>query len=181
MGTHPRGCSSRLVVVGCIALLGACAAPPETLLHRAHREYYALQPAELERARYFVSERIVAHELVDGSAATLPSQVLVIEPETPGVVTAAGPDWLRVAFDRGPGVLFIARFEATADSWYQLASDPEPGQRPRRVRDSADSIARVGDRRYKVIFGAEARLMIDADALREMLETRPRARGREPD
>jgi hypothetical protein len=165
---------------GCAALLVACAAAPEALLHRAHREYFALQPAELEHARYFVSERIVAHELVEGSDAATPSRVLVLETDTPGAVTEVGPDWLRVSFDRGPGVLFLARPEGTSDSWYQLASDPQPGMQPRRVSEIADSIAKVGERRYKVIYGAEARLLIDAEALQQMLEARPRARGREP-
>jgi hypothetical protein len=171
-----RAALAPLLVIAC-----ACAAPPETLLHRAHREYYALQPAEFERARYFVSERIVAHELVDGADAPDPSRVLVLETDTPGAATEVGPDWLRVSFDRGPGVLFLARPGGASDSWYQLASDPEPGQERRRVSEIGGSIARVGARRYKVIFGADARLLIEADALRELLDSRPRARGREPE
>jgi hypothetical protein len=170
-----------LALVWSIAILGACASPPEALLHRAHREYFALQPAELERARYFVSDRIVAHELVDGVEGAKPSQVLVLETETPGIVTDVGPDWLRVSFGEGPGVLFVARPDEASDSWYQIASEPEPGGQPLRVRDGPDSIVQVGDRRYKVIFGSEARLMIEADALRELIESRPRAPGRNPE
>ena len=57
-----------------LLLVAACARPPETLLQRAHREYYALQPAELERAAFFVSERIVAHELADAADAPTPAR-----------------------------------------------------------------------------------------------------------
>jgi hypothetical protein len=163
-----------------LALAGGCAPPPETLLQRAHREHFALQPAELERAAFFVSERIVAHELVDGADAPIPSRVLVLEPGIPGVVTEAGDDWLRVSFDRGPGVLFVAQTGGTADSWYQLASDPEPGQAPRRVSEIPDAVARVGEKRFKVIYGAEAHLLIDGEALQHMLDSRPKARGRRP-
>src|SRR5262245_9293208 len=164
-----------------LLLVAACARPPETLLQRAHREYYALQPAELERAAFFVSERIVAHELAEGADAPSPSRVLVLEPGIPGVATDAGDDWLRVSFDRGPGVLFVAQRGGAADSWYQLASDPEPGPAARRVSELADSIARVGGKRFKVIYGAEAHLLIDGDALQHMLDSRPKARGRKPD
>jgi hypothetical protein len=177
---NPRRQWRGAALAACLVLLAACASPPQPLLHRAHREYFALQIDDLERARYFVSERIVAHELIDGADPRTPSSVLVLETDTPGAITEAGPDWLRVSFDRGPGVLFVARNEGFPDAWYELASDAEPGGEPRRVRDIADSIARVGNRRYKVIYGAEAHLLIDSAELQRMLESRPRARGREP-
>src|SRR5262245_30295299 len=137
------GCRRVFTALLALGLGGACAKPPETLLQRAHREYYALQPAELERAAFFVSERIVAHELAEGTGAPTRSSVLVLETGIPGVVTGAGDDWLRVSFDHGPGVLFVARSGGTTDSWYQLASDPEPGTAPRLVSELPDSIARV--------------------------------------
>ncbi len=159
----------------------ACATPPEVLLQRAHRENFALQPDELRRASYYVSDRIVAHELSGDGTATRPDQVLVLEPETPGALVDVGPNWLRVSFDRGPGVLFVSRPEVRPDSVYQLASDPEPGQEPRRVSDIEDRTASVGGRRYKLIYGAEARLLIDSQVLHEIIESRQRARGRDPD
>lgn len=159
----------------------ACATPPQAFLHRAHRQNYALQPAELRKAHYYVSDRILAHELSEDGTATRPDQVLMLERDTPGALTDAGPNWLRVSFGSGPGVLFVALPEATPDSVYQLASDPEPGQEPRRVRDIPDRTAKVGGRRYKVISGSEARLLIDSEALTEMIEARPKAGGRNPD
>jgi hypothetical protein len=159
----------------------ACATPPQAFLHRAHRMNYALQPDELRKAHYYVSDRILAHQLSEDGAATRPDQVLQLEPETPGALTDAGPNWLRVSFGSGPGVLFVARPEVTPDSVYQLASDPEPGQEPRRVRDIPDRTVTVGSRRLKVIYGAEARLLIDSGTLEELIESRPKAGGRNPD
>ena len=164
-----------------ILLLFACATPPQAFLHRAHRQNYALQPEELRKAHYYVSDQIPAHELSEDGSATRPDQVLLLEPETPGALTDAGPNWLRVAFGNGPGVLFVALPEARPDSVYQIASDPEPGQEPRRVRDIPDRTATVGKRRFKLITGAETRLLIDSEALGKMIESRPKAGGRSPD
>lgn len=172
---------SAWILTVAVLFASACASPPQALLHRAHRQNYALQPDELRRAHYYVSDRILAHELSADGTATRPDQVLMLEQDTPGALTDAGPNWLRVSFGNGPGVLFVARPEVTPDSVYQLASDPEPGQEPRRVRDIPDRTATVGGRRYKVISGSEARLLIDSRALGAMIESRPKAEGRNPD
>lgn len=171
---------SAWILTVAVLFASACASPPQALLHRAHRQNYALQPDELRKAHYYVSDRILAHELSEDGTATRPDQVLMLELDTPGALTDAGANWLRVSFGSGPGVLFVARPEVTPDSVYQLASDPEPGQEPRRVRDIPDRTVKVGSRRYKVIYGGEARLLIDSEALAEMIESRPKAGGRSP-
>jgi hypothetical protein len=95
-------------------------------------------------------------------------------------VTAAGPHWLRVSFGSGPGALFLANPDLKPDSIYALATESEAGGRPVRVKDLADPIVTVGERRFRVIRGASASLLIDEDDLVRLIDARAHAPGREP-
>jgi hypothetical protein len=172
---------ARVRLLAALVLLGAsaCAAGSQPFLHRAHRENYALQPAELERAQFYVSEDVLAHELGDaGTPLPGPEHVFMVHRGTRGAVTDAGPDWLRVSFGTGPGALFLANPEARPDSVYLLASEGEAGQQPRLVRDDPDKRLRAGTRRFQVIYGASARLLIDDGDLEKLIEARPHLPGR---
>jgi hypothetical protein len=170
----------RTVLFALLALFGACAGARQPFLDRAHRANYALQPDELERVQFYLSDDILAHELGPSGALEGPEHVIRVERGTRGAVTEAGPHWLRVAFGQGEGVLFLADPDGRPDSVYLLASDGDAGQPPRRVQDLDDKVARVGARRFRVVYGASARLLIDEGDLSKLIEARPRVPGREP-
>jgi hypothetical protein len=176
MRSYFRGllCFSAAVV----ALL-ACAPSSQFFLDRQHRADYALQTDELEQAQFYVAEEIVAHELGPSGTLEGPEHIVVIALGTPGVVTEAGPHWLRVSFGSGRGVFFVADPEAKPDSIYLLGTEPEDGRLPVRVQNLDDKVVRLGERRYRVIHGADARLLIDNGDLERMLHSRPQAPGRE--
>ena len=48
------------------------------------------------------------------------------------------------------------------------------------MKDLADPIVTVGDRRFRVLRGADASLLIDDDDLSRLIEARAHASGREP-
>jgi hypothetical protein len=164
-----------------LALAGAlaCASGSQPFLHRAHRENFALQPDELEQTQFYVSEDVLAHELGDSGALAGPEHVFVVERGTPGAVTDTGPDWLRVSFGPGAGALFLANPDARPDSVYVLASDGEAGGPPHRVSEGTERILRVGARRFRVIYGASARLLISDRDLEKLVLKRPHLKGRE--
>jgi len=159
----------------------ACAPSTQLFLDRQHRADYALELEELERAQFYVSDEIVAQELGPAGLLEGRDHVFVVARGTPGVVTDAGPHWLRVSFGLGPGgVLFLAKSAANVDSVYALASDAGAGQPPMRVQDLSDRTLSVAGRRFRVISGADARLLIaDAD-LDHLIEARRHAPGRAP-
>jgi hypothetical protein len=164
-----------------LAAASACSTASQPFLDRAHRQNYDLQDAELEKVQFYVSENILAQELGPSGTLEGPDHVFVIEAGTRGVATAAGPHWLRVSFGPEEGALFLADPDARPDSAYFLASDGEAGQPPRRVRDQSDKIVRVGERRFRVVYGASARLLIDNGDLSRLIEARPHLGGRKAD
>lgn len=174
--------TSWLVALLALGTVTGCAGQrPPVFLHTTHRENYALQLEELRRVQFFVSEEVLAHELGEAGTLAGPDHVLLLERGTRGVATDAGPGWLRVSFDRGPGVLFLARAGAKPDSDYALATEGEPGEPVRRLQDLQARILRLGGRRFRIVHGASARLLVDADDLVELIDIRTRARGRKPD
>ena len=157
-----------------------CAHPPLYFQDREHRTTYELQLQELKTVHFYTSQEILAHEV--GASGTLegPDHIFIVSPGTPGAVTDAGPHWLRVSFGSGPGALFLANPDVKPDSVYALATESKEGGRPVRVKDLADPVVTVGERRFRVIHGANASLLIDEDDLARLIEARSHAPGREP-
>jgi hypothetical protein len=162
----------------CVAL--GCAHSPLYFQDREHRATYDFQLEELKTVQFYTSQEILAHEIGPSGTLAGPDHVFIVSPGTPGAVTAAGPHWLRVSFGSGPGALFLANPDLKPDSIYALATESEAGGRPVRVKDLADPIVTVGERRFRVIRGASASLLIDEDDLVRLIDARAHAPGREP-
>jgi hypothetical protein len=147
--------------------LAACAATPARFYHQSHRQKYAIQDAELTRMQFYVSTRVVAHDLdAEGAQA-----VLVVEQGTPGVVVASGPNWIRVRFQAGgEGVVFLATPNGSESS-YVLATEAEDGSGYRPVLSEPDRILRVGGRRYRIVAGSGAVLLVNAADLTNLIQT----------
>lgn len=158
-------------------LLNACATPPinPPFYHRAYRERYAITVDELKTLQFYISRKVLAHA-IDGSPGVAPEQVVIVDAGTPGLVRDAGPDWMRVAFTAGgEGVLFRTRAD-WEDSAYLLATATESGQIV-PVSKLPEPIVTVGGRRYKIIQGADAYLIVSSDNLDKLIESRPHATG----
>jgi hypothetical protein len=162
-----------LMLTGCAMLKGA--SPPPRFMHQQHRETYAMTEADLEQLQFFVSTKVVAHDL----DATGPEGVVLVEAGTPGVAVAAGPQWIRVRFQKeGQGVVFLADPNARRDSQYTLATDADGRKQGYQlVRQTKDRILRVGGRRYYIVEGAEAYLLVDAKTLQKVIAGRRKLEG----
>ena len=157
-----------------LALAGCGAAPQSRFLQKQHREMYAIGERDLEQLQFFVSNEVIAHALDTPGAAG----VLLMDPGTPGVAVGAGPNWIRVRFQQGgQGVVFLADPSARGGTGYALATEVDGADRYRLVRDVPDKILSVGGRRFQVVKGTHAELMVDTDKLRKLIAERPHVQG----
>jgi len=161
-----------------LALLSACATPPiDPPFYRQYRERYAITADELKTLQFYISREVLAHAL-DGSPGVEPEQVVIVASRTPGLVREAGPDWVRVAFRQGgEGVLFRIRSDR-ADAVYALATTTESG-RIALVSELPEPVLTLGGRRYKIVYGADAYLIVSSHDLGKLIESRPHPPGLE--
>jgi hypothetical protein len=176
----------RRLALAVTLLLAACGtfAPlrgsyaPYRFMQQQHREAYAMTQDDLEKLQFFTSTKVLAHDLnAAGSEG-----VVLVDAGTPGVAVASGPNWIRVSFQQGgPGVVFLAQPTTGArDSQYSLATEGDEGTGYQLVRLTKDRILRDGTRRYQIIEGADAHLVVDQKSLTKVVDTRRKAQGREP-
>jgi hypothetical protein len=154
------------VVLALTLAVAACGTKPGRFYHLGHRKAYAIEDAELRRLQFYVSTKVVAHDLNAQGAQS----VILVEEGTPGVAVDSGPNWIRVRFQAGgEGVVFLAP-TGGYDSSYLLATEAEDGSGYRLVRNEPDRILRAGSRRFKIISGSEAVLLVDAGDLTDLIE-----------
>ena len=179
MPTRRHALALTLLLAGCgtFAPLRGSYAPPR-FMHQQHREAYAMTQEDLEQLKFMVSTKVIAHDL-DGAG---PQSVVLVEEGTPGVAVASGPNWIRVAFQEdGRGVVFLAEPSARRDSQYTLATETDGGGGYQPVRTTKDRILRSGSRRFHIVEGAGAYLLVDVKTLDKVIAGRRHIEGREPE
>jgi hypothetical protein len=162
-----------------LAVLSAigCSTPTEVFLHQRHREDFALQPKELEKLQFYISREVLARN-TDPADANTPQSVIILKEGTPGVVLDTGPTWLRVSFQQGgKGIFFVTVPER--ESAYWLATKLEDGQLA-AMRDQPTRLLSDGIDTYRVVFGSNARLLVNGKELQRLIATRTTLQGREP-
>lgn len=171
---RPTWCATGLVLAFALALASCGATPPTRFLKKQHYEMYALGEPDLAQLQFFVSIGVIGHALDTPGAAG----VLIMAPGTPGVAVGAGPNWIRVRFQQGgQGVVFLADPSRSGGTGYALATEVEGADGYRLVRDVPDKILIVGGRRFQVVEGAHAELMVDTDKLTKLITERPHVQG----
>jgi len=178
-GAHLFRAAGHAWLLGIVFILGACSSTPTAFnppfLHRTYRQSYAISPDELKKLQFYISGEVVAHRIDVGSPTDTPGVVMVAA-HTPGLVQESGSDWLRVAFtEGGEGLLFRLRADRS-DSVYALATTTESGQIV-LVSQLPEPVLITGGRRFKIVSGATAYLLVNTDDLTCLLESRPRPGG----
>lgn len=162
--------------IGLVVLAGlvlACAAK-QPFMHKQHRENFALQPDELTGLQFYVSTEVLAKNLSDAS----PEGVVVVPANTPGRVLEVGPNWLRVSFQKGgSGVYFMAPEDAPIDASYWLATRMAGQPGLQRLRDQAEPVLVTEAGEFRVVYGASARLLVDAGQLEKLMKERRHLSG----
>ncbi len=164
-----------------LLFVGACSVRHIGFMHVRHRVNYSLEAQELERAQFYISTRILAKDISDSAVRDEAAGVIIVPEGTPGMVLEVGPRWLRVSFDKeGSGVMFLSDPERGDDA-YWLATEVEGQPGLHKVKDLPEKILLNGGTAYKLIYGANARLLINEKDLGKLIEQRRHLKGRVKD
>ena len=166
-----RGC----LVVALFFLLVGCSSDPTTFpfLNNTHRQAYSLNEADLRKVQFYVSTEIMAQ--VQNPGAT---QAFLIPKMTPGVVTGAGPNWIKVSFRQGGADVPFVADPNQNDSRYYIASEVEGGKNFKRVTEVPGKVFTYKGTPLTLISGADAMLLLDWDSWEKVAATRKVTGGR---
>jgi hypothetical protein len=173
MGCHRQ---PAWITVIAVLVLVSCAIPHrQTFLNQAHRVNLSLNDEELKQLQFYLSTNVLVQ--YDGPSG---KQSLFLPDETPGVVTAVGPDWLRVSFrEGGADVPFVVDSRSRYDLYY--VATELPGQAGfHMLKDLPQKVFYYNGTPYQVIYGDKAHLLVDGEQLQELLEKRIPTKGRRP-
>jgi hypothetical protein len=164
------------IAVIAVLVLVSCAIPHrQTFLNQAHRVNLSLDDEELKRLPFYLSTNVLVH--YDGPSGT---QALFFPGETPGIVTAVGPDWLQVSFREGGAEAPFVVDPRGPYGVYYVATEL-PGQVGfHRLKDLPQKVFYYDGTPYQVIYGDEAHLQVDDQALQTLLQSRIPTEGRRP-
>jgi hypothetical protein len=172
MGRHRK---PAWIAVIALLLLVSCAIPHRQSFLNQTRVNLSLDDEELKQLQFYTSTNVLVH--YDGPSGT---QALFFPAETPGVVTAVGPDWLQVHFrEGGAEVPFVMDPRGLYGAYY--VATELPGQAGfHLLKDLPQKVFYYQGTPYQVIYGAEAHLQVDDQALQTLLEHRIPTEGRRP-
>ncbi len=167
-----QGC----LVVALFFLLVGCSSGPTTIpfLNNTHRQTYSLNEDDLKKLQFYVSTKVVAQ--VKGPAAT---QSFLVPELTPGVVTAAGPNWIKVSFRKGGADVPFVADPNQYDGRYYIASEVEGGKNFKRVTEVPGKVFTYKGTPLTLVTGADAMLLLDWDSWEKVAATRKVTGGRQ--
>jgi hypothetical protein len=176
-----RTCSSdwqnvqECLVVALFFLLVGCSSGPTTFpfLNNTHRQAYSLNEADLKKMQFYVSTDVMAQ--VQDPMAT---QAFLVPRLTPGVVTAAGPNWIKVSFRQGGADVPFVADPNQNDSRYYIASEVEGGRNFKRVTEVPGKVFIYKGTPLTLVTGADAMLLLDWDSWEKVAATRKVTEGR---
>jgi hypothetical protein len=154
-------------------LAGCSSTAPIAFQNTSHRQIYSLTAADLEKLQFYISTDVVA-QYQDGDG----TKSLLLPKMTPGVVTGAGPDWLKVSFKvGGADVPFLADL-TQYDPRYWIASEVEGSKDFKRIAALPGEAFIYKGTRYTLVSGADAYLLFDWEGWKKVVETRIATEGR---
>jgi hypothetical protein len=171
MGRHRK--PVWIAVISLLVLLSCASSYRGVFLNRTHRVNLSLEDEELKSMQFYISTNVLVQ--YDGPSG---KQSILLPQETPGVVTAVGPDWLQVSFrEGGVDVPFVADLRGKYDLYY-LATEL-PGQAGfHMIKDLPQKVFYYNGTPYQVIYGDQATLQFEGKELQKLMEKRITTRGR---
>jgi hypothetical protein len=161
-----------------ILFVFGCASPKISFLHTGHREDLAIGDQELKNLQFYISTQVLAKNISTPESQATAESVIIVAKDTPGLVTEIGPKWLRVSFEEGgSGARFITA-GAERDDAYWLATEVEGQPGFRKVKELSEKILLHEGMRLRVVYGANARLLISTKDLEELIAQRRHLKGR---
>jgi len=157
-------------------LLASCSSsPPIAFQNTSHRQIYSLTLEDLEKLQFYVSTNVVA-QYQDPAGET---KSLLLPKLTPGVVTGAGPNWLKVSFREGGADVPFLTDLTQYDPRYFIASEVEGSNDFKRITNLRGESFIYKGTRYSLVSGDDAYLLFDWEGWKKIVETRVATPGRE--
>jgi hypothetical protein len=163
------------LIVVLLFLLVGCSSVPRTIgfQHNYHRQAYSFNEQDLKKLQFYISTDVVA-QYQDATG----TKSLLLPRLTPGVVTGAGPDWLKVSFrEGGVDVPFITDLNLHDDR-YWIATEVEGSKGLKKIRELPEKYFLYKGTRYRLVNGADAILLVDWEDWEKLVETRKTTEGR---
>ena len=163
------------LLVALFSLLMSCSsAPPIAFQNNSHRQVYSLNEEDLKKLQFYISRDVVA-QYQDATG----TKSLLLPRLTPGVVTSAGPNWLKVSFKEGGiDVPFISD-PNQYDGRYWIATEVEGTKDFKKIAELPEKSILYKGTRYKLVSGSDAILLVDWDGWKGLVETRKVTEGRQ--
>jgi hypothetical protein len=158
-----------------LGLLVGCASGSKTITfqHNYHRQDLSFTEEDLKQLQFYVSTEIVAR--YKDSTGT---KSLLLPGLTPGVVTSAGPNWLKVNFrEGGVDVPFVTDPEHY-NGFYWIATEVEGSTEFKKIRELPEKFFLHKGTRYQLVSGSDAFLIVDWKGWEKVAETRKATGGR---
>ena len=164
------------LIVFFLSFLVGCSSAPRTIgfQHNYHRQVYSFTEGELKNLQFYISRDVLAqYQDTTGTKSILLARL------TPGVVTSAGPDWLKVSFrEGGINVPFITDLSRNNDR-YWLATAIKGEEDFKKIKELPEKVFLHKGTRYKLAYGANAFLLVDWEGWKKLVETRKATGGRQ--
>jgi hypothetical protein len=164
------------LIVVLLSLLIGCSTAPRTISfqHNYHRQPYSFNEEDLKKLQFYISTDVVAQY-----QDTTGTKSLLVPRLTPGVVTSAGPNWLRVSFrDGGVDVPFITNLNQ-GNGWYWIATEVEGSTDFKKIAELPEKSFLYKGTRYTLVSGADAYLLVDWEGWGKLVATRKVTEGRQ--
>src|SRR6266850_1667794 len=162
------------LLVALFSLLVSCSsAPPIAFQNNSHRQVYSLNLEDLEKLQFYISRDVVA-QYQDATG----TKSLLVPRLTPGVVTGAGPNWLKVSFKEGGVDVPFITDPNQYDGRYWIATEVEGSKDFKKIAELPEKSILYKGTRYKLVSGADAILLVDSEGWKKLVETRKVTEGR---
>lgn len=163
------------LIVFFLSFLVGCSSAPRTIgfQHNYHRQVYSFTEGELKNLQFYISTDVLAqYQDTTGTKSILLARL------TPGVVTSAGPDWLKVSFrEGGINVPFITDLSRNNDR-YWLATAIKGEEDFKKIKELPEKVFLYEGTRYLLVTGARAYLIVDSEGLNKLVKSRKTTEGR---
>jgi hypothetical protein len=162
-----------IAVISLLVLLSCASSYKTVFLNRTYRQNLSLEDEELKNLQFYISTNVLVQ--YDGP---LGKKSMLLQEETPGVVTAVGPDWLKVSFrEGGADVPFVVDSQGAYDV-YSVATEL-PGQAGfHMIKNLPQKVFYYDGTPYQVMYGDKAFLQVEEKELQKLLKKRILTKGR---
>ena len=162
-----------IAVISLLVLLSCASSHKIVFLNQTYRQNLSLEDEELKHLQFYISTNVLVQ--YDGP---LGKKSILLQEKTPGVVTAVGPDWLKVSFrEDGADVPFVADSQGQYDV-YSVATEL-PGQAGfHMIKNLPQKVFYYNGTPYQVRYGDKAFLQVEEKELQKLLKKRIPTKGR---